>query len=336
MLLAALFTLVLCASVETIHRRNEEPAEGRRMQQWNSSFPDDWTPGEIFYDAPGDHSWGISRMIGILTMQGGFALLEAGSVRPANKANIMMKNVADMSVGLLTYAAFGYSLTFAPYSPFVGGPSRLLLIGAEREYTNVMHQFSFAATTGTIVSGALAERVHFTAYVVLSVWVINLLYCICAHWVWTEEGWLFAIDFIDFAGAGVVHLLGGSCALAATSIVGPRIGRYGARPAILLKWDRLKERARGRASTARGTTLDAIGKLPNRGSVALTLPSAAPPAAAEAETAAAKPTASTSATTTLRKQQIERAREAQQFKVSDPVNVIYGTFILFVGWIRCV
>ena len=81
MLLAAFFTLVLCASVETIHRRNEEPAEGRRMQQWNSSFPDDWTPGEIFYDAPGDHSWGISRMIGILTMQGGFALLEAGSVR---------------------------------------------------------------------------------------------------------------------------------------------------------------------------------------------------------------------------------------------------------------
>ena len=66
-------------------------------------------------------------------MQGGFALLEAGSVRPANKANIMMKNVADMSVGLLAYALYGYSFTFAPSNPFMGGMSRVLLLNCEEE-----------------------------------------------------------------------------------------------------------------------------------------------------------------------------------------------------------
>ena len=133
---------------------------------------------------------------------------------------------SQMSVGLLLYAAYGYSLTFTSFSPFMGGGGRLLLLGEDVEYTHVLHQFSFAATTGTIVSGVLAERVCFKAYLVLASWIISVLYSIAAHWVWTSEGWLAQIRFFDFAGAGVVHLLGGACACVATCYVGPRIGLW--------------------------------------------------------------------------------------------------------------
>ena len=378
--LATFAALLACALVEGEHRRSQP---GRQLQA--DSFPDDWVP-EL--KAAGDHSWTIARTIGILTMQGGFALLEAGSVRPANKANIMMKNVADMSVGLLAYAAYGYSLTFAPFHPFIGGTSRLLLIGAESEYTHVLHQFSFAATTGTIVSGALAERVSFKAYVVLaSLWVSSVLYSVAAHWVWTEEGWLAQIRFVDFAGAGcaatdrsddlvtalcahtlplcpftpchtamppanrlawchafawcrrplsprltiephhcsVVHLLGGACALVATSLVGPRTGRFGALPPLLLRWQRLRSRLCDELVARLPPSL-ACALSPRRtqrsslGIVSTTDLAARGPAAA-------------APVRTLRREQIARVREAEEFRVSDPVNVIYGTFILYVGWI---
>ena len=144
-------------------------------------FADDWLPS---LGGAGDHSWVLARVVGILSMQGGvrcrasvpvsrlrlspalqlsslhrsgieipppqFALLEAGSVRPANKANIMMKNVADLSISLVGYTMVGYSLSFTEGNSFVGGFSKAFLLGADSELTVVLHQFSFAATTGTI------------------------------------------------------------------------------------------------------------------------------------------------------------------------------------------
>ena len=319
LLVAAFVTISACTWAETSHRRAEQLATAgdtttqfaaRRLLRENVSmlpgddarFPDGWAPA---LDAPGDHSWTIARTIGILTMQGGFALLEAGSVRPANKANIMMKNMADMSVGLLLYAAYGYSLTFTSFSPFMGGHTRVLLLGAESEYTHVLHQFSFAATTGTIVSGAVAERVNFKAYVLLTGWIISVLYSIVAHWAWTDEGWLRKVDFFDFAGAGVVHLLGGACACVSTCYVGPRIGRFGALEPWLLRWQELRTRL-GRSITFKSRAKPSVsGSTTQQGGV--------------------QPN--------LRRAQVARAKEAQAFRVSDPVNVIYGTFILFVGWI---
>ena len=311
----------------------------RRLQENVSydRFPDDFAPS---LDAARDHSWTIARTIGILTMQGGFALLEAGSVRPANRANIMMKNVADMSVGLLLYAAYGYSITFTENNAFIGGASRFLLIGADREYTHVLHQFSFAATTGTIVSGVLAERVCFKAYVLLSSVIISFLYSTAAHWVWTSEGWLAQINFIDFAGAGVVHLLGGACAFVATWVVGPRIGRFGALPPWLLKWTQFRQRlyARFAFKPALDSVVDKALDASAAGMKAITRKSVASEPAAAAPEASAPAAARNSqagggGAGTLRREQIARVKEAQQFKVSDPVNVIYGTFILFVGWI---
>ena len=173
-----------------------------------------------------DHSWVLARSVGIMGMQGGFALLEAGSVRQANRANIMMKNIADMSFGMAFYMLFGYSLSFSSWSPFVGGTSLVGLRGAESHYTIFFYHFSFAATTGTIMSGSVAGRMRFKSYVLLSIALVNLIYPCCVHWVWCPgEGWLDRLDFVDFAGAGVVHLVGGTAALVATLILGPRTGR---------------------------------------------------------------------------------------------------------------
>ena len=126
----------------------------------------------------------------------------------------MMKNVADLSISLVGYAICGYSFSFASGNQFIGGFERAFLFNAENEYTAILHQFSFAATTGTIVSGAVAERVKFKSYILIAAVITNVLYAACCHWAWHPEGWLFQRRFVDFAGAGVVHLLGGVSALA--------------------------------------------------------------------------------------------------------------------------
>jgi len=343
--LAATFVLLAaCALADTFHHRAASAssnADRRRLTHFHADdgmeeFEDDFIPGLV---EPGDYSWTIARTIGVLTMQGGFALLEAGSVRPANRANIMMKNVVDMSIGLLLYAVFGYSIAFTDFHPFIGGGTRLLLLGAEGEYATVLWQFSFAATTGTIVSGVLAERVCFKAYVVLSAFIISFLYAVVAHWVWTTEGWLASLRFVDFAGAGVVHLLGGACAVTATIVVGPRAGRFGAKPELLLKLARWRDRVRFALFCCGGL------RVARRGEASSTLEGSADPRCSSGTGAGALAADSTSRDAsarrlgakprvTLRQKQIARHREAQDFRLNDPVNMIYGTFILVVGWLN--
>ena len=188
--------LIVCALAILVYldRPSNDAAHTRRraaqqieLDNLTGSFDDEWVPS---LDTAGDHGWVLSRTVGILSMQGGFALLEAGSVRPANKANIMMKNVADLSVSLVGYAIIGYSLSFASGNAFIGGVSRSFLLNAEDEYTTVLHQFSFAATTGTIVSGAVAERMK---YIFQSLPAGHhksdeCAYAACCHWVWHPEG----------------------------------------------------------------------------------------------------------------------------------------------------
>ena len=87
-------------------------------------------------------------------------------------------------------------------------------------------QVVFAATAATIVSGAVAERTKFSAYLMFQPFICGLIYPIVTHWVWSGQGWLGDLGFIDFAGSGVVHMVGGFAALAAVTVVGPRIGKY--------------------------------------------------------------------------------------------------------------
>ncbi|KAL3244613.1 hypothetical protein MRX96_018673 [Rhipicephalus microplus] len=166
------------------------------------------------------------------TQDQGFGLLESGCVSRKNEVNILMKNVADVVVGGLGYWCFGYGLQFSS-----GGGSALFngfgffLVDAEmqdmgRTFACFLFQLSFATTATTIVSGAMAERTNFTAYCIFS-FFDTLVFCIPAGWLWASGGFLRQLGALDFAGAGCVHLLGGTSALVAAAYLGPRVGRYG-------------------------------------------------------------------------------------------------------------
>ena len=173
-----------------------------------------------------DSVWLFIAAAMVMLMQAGFALVEAGFTRAKNAGNIIMKNLMDFSVGGLTYWAFGFALAYGGASLggligygdgwFFDDPSR----GGEWFF-----QVVFAATAATIISGAVAGRVKFSAYLVYTPFITGLIYPIVTHWVW-GGGWLASIGFFDFAGSGVVHMLGGVAALAGVIVVGPRIGRF--------------------------------------------------------------------------------------------------------------
>ncbi|KAF4529392.1 hypothetical protein B566_EDAN003483 [Ephemera danica] len=161
-------------------------------------------------------------------MQCGFACLEAGSVRAKNATNIMMKNMLDIFISGVCYWLLGYSLAFGSGSSLLGLGPYLAGVGlqGERLFSHWFFQFVFAATAATIVSGAVAERCSFTAYLVYSAVISGIVYPVASHWAWHHEGWLQNLGYTDFAGSGVVHLLGGMCALAGAVLLGPRLGRF--------------------------------------------------------------------------------------------------------------
>lgn len=170
--------------------------------------------------------WLVLAAVLVMFMQAGFALVEAGFTRAKNAGNIIMKNVMDFSVGGLAYWAFGFALAyggsslggFVAYGDvfFFDDPSR----GSEWFF-----QVVFAATAATIISGALAERAKFTSYLLYTPFVTGVIYPVVTHWVW-GGGWLSELGFFDFAGSGVVHMLGGAAALAGVLLIGPRAGKY--------------------------------------------------------------------------------------------------------------
>jgi len=170
---------------------------------------------------------GFSAIL-VFLMQSGFALLESGMVRAKNTVNVLMKNYVDLCVVMLVFWIVGYGLMWGNNPTGLFGVSKFMLSsGDPHETMNLFYQIMFAATAATILSGALAERINFPAYLIISVIVSGLIYPIFGSWAWSEGGWLKEIEFIDFAGSSVVHGIGGWCALAATIILGPRLGRFG-------------------------------------------------------------------------------------------------------------
>ena len=182
-----------------------------------------------------NYVWTILAAVLVFFMQAGFALVEIGFTRAKNAVNIIMKNLMDVSVGGLVFYFIGFGLMFGTSAGGWIGTDGFMLseIGdysIEWSYTFFFFQAVFAATAATIVSGAVAERTAFNAYLIFSVIITALIYPVFGSWAWGSlfngSGWLEDLGFIDFAGSTVVHSVGGWAALAGAIVVGPRVGKY--------------------------------------------------------------------------------------------------------------
>ena len=179
-----------------------------------------------------DSVWVVVGGILVFFMQAGFALIESGSVRSKNTVNVLMKNYMDTCIGGLIFWLFGFGLMFGLNQTGWIGLSHFMPDQLDDWHWNLLFfQMMFAATATTIASGAMAERIHFVAYVVSAVFVSGIIYPVFGSWAWGGlfggDGWLKALGFIDFAGSTVVHSIGGWVALAGIIVLGPRLGRFG-------------------------------------------------------------------------------------------------------------
>ncbi|MBN2709366.1 MAG: ammonium transporter [Calditrichaceae bacterium] len=171
----------------------------------------------------------------VFFMQAGFALVESGFTRAKNTVNIMMKNLMDFSIGTVVFFFLGFGLMFGVSNGFFGTTHFAMngtdVAGSDWNWTFLIFQTVFAGTAATIVSGSMAERTKFTAYLTYSVFIAAFIYPVFGSWAWGSlldgGGWLEGLGFIDFAGSTVVHSIGGWLALAGAMMLGPRIGKYG-------------------------------------------------------------------------------------------------------------
>jgi Amt family ammonium transporter len=180
-----------------------------------------------------DMVWVLVAAVLVFAMQLGFALVECGFTRARNSANIIMKNLMDFSIGSVAYYVVGFGLMFGATAGGLVGVTGLFrpetmgleIFDALTPSVFIIFQTVFAATAATIVSGAMAERTQFRAYVIYSFIITLVIYPISGHWAW-GGGWLGGLGFMDFAGSTVVHSVGGWAALIGAAILGPRTGKY--------------------------------------------------------------------------------------------------------------
>ncbi|PWL41856.1 MAG: adenylate cyclase [Bacillota bacterium] len=175
-----------------------------------------------------DTIWVLVGAVLVFFMQAGFAMVETGFTRAKNAGNIIMKNLMDFCVGTLVFWLLGFGLMFAGDGPFIGELDLFIqgdYSGAFPTSAFVIFQTVFCATAATIVSGAMAERTKFSAYLVYSLIISAVIYPISGHWIW-GGGWLSQLGFHDFAGSTAVHMVGGIAAFIGAKMLGPRIGKY--------------------------------------------------------------------------------------------------------------
>ncbi len=179
----------------------------------------------------------------VFFMQAGFAFLEAGLIRQTGVVNSMMENFMDAAFGGIAFFATGYALALgADNGSGLFGTTGFFLSGAITYVDGVadygsgismfvlfFFQFAFAATAGTIATGAMAERTNFVGKMVYSLVIAGFTYPIVIHWVW-GGGWLAQQGFLDFAGSAAVHLSGAMVALVGAILLGPRLGRIWGSP----------------------------------------------------------------------------------------------------------
>jgi len=185
--------------------------------------------------------WMLVATILVFIMHLGFASLESGLTRAKNTTNILFKNVSIISIGILTYAIIGFNLmypgdtwTISNVLGFAGfgisspeGAAGLIAYadGGYTYWTDFIFQAMFAATAATIVSGAVAERIKLSSFLVFATIFVAIVYTIAGSWKW-GGGWLDQMGFYDFAGSTLVHSVGGWGALIGAMVLGPRLGKY--------------------------------------------------------------------------------------------------------------
>jgi ammonium transporter, Amt family len=202
-----------------------------------------------------DTLWVIFTGCLIFFMNAGFAMLEAGFCRSKNAANLLAKNLIVFALTTIAFWIVGFGLMFgfggdwidpsaldngliglhgfglsgADNSPATGqsyrGVYRALNWAGIPLQAKFFFELVFAGTAATIVSGAVAERIKFFAFVLFSIFLTGLVYPTVGHWIW-GGGWLSRQGFWDFAGSTVVHSVGGWAALIGAILLGPRIGKY--------------------------------------------------------------------------------------------------------------
>ena len=181
----------------------------------------------------GDTAWVMVATAMVMLMVPALGLFYGGLVRGKNALNAMMMTLAPLGIVTVQWVLVGYSLSFAPGSAALGGLSWWGFTGvtgaANATYAaTVPHlafaifQSLFAVITVALISGAVVERMRFSAYLLFALAWTTLVYDPLAHWVWGDGGWLRSLGALDFAGGTVVHVSAGTAALVAAMVLGRR------------------------------------------------------------------------------------------------------------------
>jgi Amt family ammonium transporter len=183
----------------------------------------------------GDTAWMLVSAAFVMIMTPGLALFYGGMVRSKNVLNMLMQSFVALGIVSLVWALWGYSLAFAPGNKILGGIAWIGLKNVGQTpnayaptiplQVHMIYQMMFAIITPALISGAIAERMRFSAYVVFILLWSTLVYCPLAHWVWGAGGWLGTsggIGALDFAGGTVVHISSGVSALVLAIALGKR------------------------------------------------------------------------------------------------------------------
>ncbi len=192
-----------------------------------------------------DTLWVLVCAFLVFFMNTGFGCLEAGFCRSKNAVNILAKNFVVFGIASLGFWSLGFALMFGDGSSLFGS-SGWFVMGLDNSpmmgdkyagvfsslnwagiplFAKFFFQLAFAATAATIVSGCVAERIHYTSFLIFSFVIAAIFYPVSGHWIW-GGGWLANLGMWDFAGSTVVHSVGGWAGLAGIIMLGPRIGKY--------------------------------------------------------------------------------------------------------------
>jgi Amt family ammonium transporter len=193
-----------------------------------------------------DTIWVLLTAFLVFWMNTGFGCVESGFCRAKNATNILAKNFVVFALSAIAYWLVGWGLMFGDGNGFMGLKGLFMVSGADNspamndayegvygaiKWTGVplmakfFFQLVFAGTAATIVSGCVAERIHYHSFMIFTIFITIVFYPITGHWIW-GGGWLQNSGFWDFAGSTVVHSVGGWAGLAGIIVLGPRIGKF--------------------------------------------------------------------------------------------------------------